>query len=166
MLALIRNSSIIGHYAEGGWVDLPNGDRVSPAVAGWVNKGLSLATIVLADPVPPGNRVQSTSVEMVNGNPKYVNVVVADPLSLDDYKLAFDLHLDAVAQQRRYNSSLSIVSYIDDDNAMWAAEAQAFKSWRGLALASMFDQLHAVETGGDAPSVEMFIDALPVIDWP
>ena len=31
MLALIENNAIVSQVREGGWLDLPNGDRVSPA---------------------------------------------------------------------------------------------------------------------------------------
>lgn len=45
MLELRDKGKLVQMVAEGGWVTLPNGDRVSPAVAGWSNAdGLSLVT--------------------------------------------------------------------------------------------------------------------------
>jgi len=82
------------------------------------------------------------------------------------YKAAFDAHLDAVAQSKSYDNRISIGTYATSTNPAYVAEAQAFIEWRDAALASMFNQLAAVEAGGVAPTVEEFIAALPVIVWP
>lgn len=86
--------------------------------------------------------------------------------TLDHYKAAFDAHLDAVAQERQYDNRLTIATYKGDDNPLWAAEAEAFLSWRTLALASMFAQLADTQAGGTPPTIAEFIAALPVIVWP
>jgi hypothetical protein len=87
--------------------------------------------------------------------------------TLDDYKAAFDAHLDAVAQDRQYDNRLTIATYVTSSNAPWAAEAQTFVAWRDAVLASMFAQLAAVQAGEiDPPTVEEFIAALPDIAWP
>ncbi|TDW21080.1 hypothetical protein EV128_12249 [Rhizobium azibense] len=88
------------------------------------------------------------------------------PLSLDAYKVAFDAHLDTVAQARQYDNRLTIATYITSSNPQWSAEAEAFISWRDQALTSMFTQLAAVQAGATPPTVEEFIAALPVIVWP
>jgi hypothetical protein len=75
MLALIQNDTIVKQVSAGGWLVLPNGDRVSPAEAGWSNDDCSLMTIQLADAVPAGKQIVSASVVMVEGQPKYVNVL-------------------------------------------------------------------------------------------
>lgn len=85
MLSLIKNNSvlnridILGQFIEGGWVDLPDGSRVSPAQDGWALRGYELHTIQAADPVPNGYRVVSSSVQMVNGSPKWVDVIEVLP---------------------------------------------------------------------------------------
>ncbi|MEJ8308821.1 hypothetical protein [Agrobacterium larrymoorei] len=86
--------------------------------------------------------------------------------AIDDYKTAFDAHLDSVAQSKSYDNRVTIATYAGSTNAVWAAEAQAFIDWRDQALASMFAQLAAVQAGGDAPTVAEFIAALPEIVWP
>ena len=51
MLELRDNGTLIALVAEGGWVTLPNGDRVSPAQTGWSNAdGFTLSEV--AEPVP------------------------------------------------------------------------------------------------------------------
>lgn len=85
---------------------------------------------------------------------------------LDDYKAAFDAHLDSVARQKLYDDRLSIVTWVDDANPTYAAEAAAFKDWRSKANTSMFAQLAAVQAGGVAPTIAEFIAELQVIIWP
>ncbi|MBW6496621.1 MAG: hypothetical protein K0B16_19105, partial [Burkholderiaceae bacterium] len=49
MLELRDNGKLVQMVAEGGWVTLPNGDRVSPAQAGWSNAdGFSLVAAAKA----------------------------------------------------------------------------------------------------------------------
>jgi hypothetical protein len=58
MLLLKQDGQTIGTAQEGGWVDLPNGDKVSPAMDGWSSGPYSLETapvdqVVLLDNLPP-----------------------------------------------------------------------------------------------------------------
>jgi hypothetical protein len=85
--------------------------------------------------------------------------------ALASYKVAFDAHLDAVAQSRQYDNRLTIVAYASSTNAQWAAEAAAFIAWRDEAMLYMFQQLSAVEAGAPAPSVVDFIGGIAPIDW-
>lgn len=85
--------------------------------------------------------------------------------TIDTYKNAFDAHLDAVAQSKTYDNRLTIATYATSTNSTYAGEAQTFIAWRDNALASMFEQLAAVQSGAPAPTVEQFIAALPVINW-
>lgn len=75
MLALIENNAIVSQVREGGWLDLPNGDRVSPAQDGWSSGDSRLATIQPAAAVPDGKQVISKTVELVEGVPTYVHVL-------------------------------------------------------------------------------------------
>ena len=97
--------------------------------------------------------------------PRTFGLAPATP-AIDDYKAAFDAHLDSVAQSKSYDNRITIATYAVSTNAVWAAEAQAFIEWRDAALASMFSQLAAVQAGGDAPTIDEFIAALPEIVWP
>lgn len=75
MLALILDSTIVSTVYPGGWFDLPDGSRASPAQDGWTNGDYRLAAIQQADPVPEGKQVASTSVALVDGQPRYVHVL-------------------------------------------------------------------------------------------
>lgn len=81
MLALIHNDTIVKQVAPGGWFDLPDGSRASPAEDGWTNGDYRLAAILPADAVPEGKRIVSTSVELVEGQPKHVHVLEDIPPS-------------------------------------------------------------------------------------
>lgn len=100
MLALIKDNpdlnrvDILGQFAEGGWVDLPDGGRVSPAVAGWSLRGYQLKTIVPADPVPAGQVVASSSLQMVDGSPKVVNVLAPLVITSDMVDVERDRRMD------------------------------------------------------------------------
>lgn len=75
MLALIHDNTVISTVRPGGWFDLPDGSRASPAQDGWTDGTYRLAAIQQADPVPEGKRVVSTSVDLVEGQPRYVHVL-------------------------------------------------------------------------------------------
>lgn len=75
MLALIHDDTIVSTVHPGGWLDLPDGSRVSPAQDGWTDGAHRLSTIQPADPVPEGKQVVSTFVDLVEGQPKYVHVL-------------------------------------------------------------------------------------------
>lgn len=77
MLALIdSNNNIVTTISAGGWVDLPDGSRLSPAYDGWQNDHYRLSGVEDADPVPEGKRIVTSSVELVGGVPKWVHILV------------------------------------------------------------------------------------------
>lgn len=54
MLDLKLNGNLVETISDGSWFSLPNGDRVSPAVAGWANDdGYTLEQSVPAEPAFP-----------------------------------------------------------------------------------------------------------------
>lgn len=81
MLALIYDDAIVSTAHPGGWFDLPDGSRVSPAQDSWASGDYRLATIQPADPVPEGKRVASTAVELIAGEPKYMHVLEDEPVT-------------------------------------------------------------------------------------
>lgn len=92
--------------------------------------------------------------------PKPVDQMMAE------YKYAFDMHLDRVAQARQYDSRLTIVGYTTSRVDDWANEANAFIAWRDEALSSMFVTLDKFRSGEiEQPTIEEFIASLPAAPW-
>jgi hypothetical protein len=84
-----------------------------------------------------------------------------------DYKAAIVAMMDAKAKERRYDSALSISTYVGSTNAMWAAEAEAFVTWRDAVWTYCYEQL--VLVGAQArsqPTVAEFLAELPAMVWP
>lgn len=86
---------------------------------------------------------------------------------LEAYRTAIQIHVDATAQQRSYDSGITCASYVGSTNAAWAAEAQAFVAWRDAVWAHAYTELAKVEGGArPQPSVAEILAELPVIAWP
>lgn len=87
--------------------------------------------------------------------------------AIDDYRIAIERHVDAVAQSRNYSGGVSLASYVASTNQVWAAEAQAFVAWRDGVWAYAYAELDKVQNGQrPQPTVEEFIDELDPIVWP
>lgn len=87
--------------------------------------------------------------------------------TVDDYKAAIVTLLDAKAQERRYDSAVSISTYISSTNLQWAAEATAFVAWRDAVWAYAYTELDKVLTGQrPQPTVAELIAELPAMVWP
>lgn len=87
--------------------------------------------------------------------------------TIDDYKLAIVALLDAKAQERRYDSAVTISSYDGSTNVQWAAEAEAFVAWRDAVWAYAYAELDKVLTGErPQPTIGEFMVELPVMEWP
>ncbi|KQZ81866.1 hypothetical protein ASD64_08895 [Mesorhizobium sp. Root157] len=168
MLALIHNDTIVSQTVPGGWFNLPNGDRASPAHDGWSDGEYSLATIQPADVVPEGKQVLSTTVEMVDGLPKYVHVLDDIPSpTVGDFQRAIQAHVDTVAVAKLYNDGNALAGYVNSTVPQWAAEAQAFVAWRDAVWVYAYTELDKVQSGQrPAPTIEAFIAELPDIEWP
>lgn len=91
---------------------------------------------------------------------------LAKPLpAVADYSAAIQAHLDATASQRQYDGILSAITYRDDPNPVFAAEAEALFVWRSAvwtAATAMLDGLG----NGMPPAVADVIAALPAFAWP
>lgn len=83
------------------------------------------------------------------------------------YRRAVQAHIDAKAQERQYDSGLSVATYATSAVERWAQEAAAFVAWRDsvwvYALAEL-DKVHAAER--EPPGAEAFIAELPPLVWP
>jgi hypothetical protein len=80
-------------------------------------------------------------------------------------------HIDATAQERGYFDALACVSYRgDEEEPVWAGEAEAFHRWRTRVWRSAHALLAEVEAGAATPpadEAELFAKLdLPPIEWP
>ena len=85
-------------------------------------------------------------------------------LTAEDYRLAVQAHVDAVAVARLYDSGVSLASYVASTNATWAAEAAAFVAWRDAVWAQVY-ALWA-DPPEVPPTIADLISTLPEIVWP
>lgn len=84
-----------------------------------------------------------------------------------EYQSLLQSIIDSKAQEKTYGNGLSCASYVNSTNPQWAAEAQAFISWRDDVYAYALNVLNQVQTGEiEAPSIPDFIKSLPTIRWP
>lgn len=86
---------------------------------------------------------------------------------IDAYRSAIQIHVDATAQQRSYDSGVICSSYVVSTDPAWAAEAQAFVAWRDAVWAYAYSELAKVQAGTrPQPSVTDILAELPAIAWP
>lgn len=103
---------------------------------------------------------------LVDEHPE-VQAFLNPPPSIEDYKVAIVAHLDATAQERRYDSAVSIATYVGSTNPQWAAEASAFVAWRDEVWAYTYTELDKVLAGErEQPTIEAFLTELPEMVWP
>ncbi|TDX29096.1 hypothetical protein DFO67_108140 [Modicisalibacter xianhensis] len=76
-------------------------------------------------------------------------------------------HLDATAQQRRYDGILSLCTYATSVNAKFAAEGQAGVEWRDAVWAKGYELLAQAQAGQiSVPTKDDLIAMLPAFQWP
>jgi hypothetical protein len=77
-------------------------------------------------------------------------------------------HLNVIAQQRRYTDGVSLATYANSRNSIWAAEAEAFIDWRDEVWEYTYSEMDKALNGTrELPSEPMdFISELPFIEWP
>lgn len=87
--------------------------------------------------------------------------------TVETYQQAIQIHVDAAAQSRGYDSGLSCASYVSSTNPAWVAEAQALVAWRDAVWAHACAELAKVEAGTrPQPTIAEIIGELPAIEWP
>lgn len=139
--------TLTGRYTENGGIHLSDGRYLSPPPASngdweWCRAENTAGRLLIAD-------------------------AVATPLTVADFASAVEGYIDAVARERSYSSAVSCASYVNSSVAQWAAEADAFITWRDQTWSAAFTALAAWEAGGDAPaSPDAFVATLPAITWP
>ena len=86
---------------------------------------------------------------------------------VEAFRAAIQSHVDTVATSRRYDSAVSLASYVASNNPVWAAEAQAFVVWRDAVWVYAYAALDKVLNGQRLqPGVVEFISELPAIEGP
>jgi hypothetical protein len=144
MLALHDKTTIHGTFRKGGWVTLPNGDRVSPAQDGWAGPdGLSLSTIQDSDPVPAGKMATGETLKLVKGKPKRVRKLVDAVFTIADVDAEMARRLEALAaeyteQERRtwptqIEEARAILAGVEPRTSLLAGRAAA----RGVPVADL-----------------------------
>jgi hypothetical protein len=85
---------------------------------------------------------------------------------LSQYTAALDAHLDAVAQQRRYDNRITCAVRAGYPGP-FQAEGSAFAAWMDSCNAQGYQLLASVLAGTTPlPTVEAFIAGLPPMVWP
>lgn len=89
------------------------------------------------------------------------------PVTVQDYSVAIQALLEAKARERHYDSVQSAVSYRDDANEQFAAEAAALFAWRSAVWTYATAELEKVTAGERTqPGIKEFIGELPAFIWP
>lgn len=87
--------------------------------------------------------------------------------TVETYQMAVQRHVDDTARSKLFNDGVSLASYKDSTNPLWASQASAFIAWRDQVWAYCYAQLEAVGAGeAQIEPVESFLAGLPKIQWP
>ena len=87
--------------------------------------------------------------------------------TLEDYKAAIQDHIDAVAQAKDYDSGVSLAGYKGSAVEAYAADADAFTTWRDPLWLTVFGILTDVQSGAiPQPTIPELIAMLPAPPWP
>lgn len=88
------------------------------------------------------------------------------PLTVEDYRVAVQSHLDTTAQNLGYDSITNAISYADELAVpKFQQEGLALRAWRSLVWDYCYGQLALVEAGEiEAPSIEQIISGLPILE--
>ncbi len=82
-------------------------------------------------------------------------------LLLKSYSKAIEARLLEIVKQYNYESVLSMASYVTSTNDLWRAQSIAFVAWRDSVYEYAIAVQESVEQGGQLPSLEQFIEAIP-----
>lgn len=159
-LALSNASSITVVLPDGGTALFSNVGQTEPAHA----PRYRMVEVEEATKKPDYPVVEVASEREFKDGKEIVRKTYAPDLS--GFTAAIEDHIEAVARERQYSSAVSCVSYLNDPNPAWAAEAQAFVAWRSAVWATVFAALSEVQSGKrQVPTVAELIAELPAIEW-
>ena len=86
---------------------------------------------------------------------------------VSSYGTAVQDFIDAKARERDYDSILSAISYRDDANPQFAAEAAALFAWRSAVWTYATAELSKAVAGARSiPPIDAFLGELPAFTWP
>lgn len=89
------------------------------------------------------------------------------PPTEQQYQHAIQSLVDDTARAKQFNDGVTLASYKDSTNPVWASQAAAFIAWRDQVWGYAYEQLSLVQRGGrNQPSVSDFVAELPAITWP
>lgn len=90
------------------------------------------------------------------------------PLTVEEYKLAIQSHMDTISRSYGYDDIKTAVTYAEEPAvAKFQVEGQAFRVWRSLCWAYSYEQLAMVEGGQRSqPTIAQFLAELPQLDMP
>lgn len=87
--------------------------------------------------------------------------------TIDDYKNAVQAHIDAVARAKDYESGVSLAGYKGSAVEAYAADAEAFTTWRDPLWLTVFGILENVQSSAiPQTTIPELIAMLPAPPWP
>ena len=94
-------------------------------------------------------------------------VMIERQETIADYKQAIQGHIDAVARAKGYDSGVSLAGYKGSAVEAYAADADAFTTWRDPLWLTVFGILADVQSGAiPQPTIPELIVMLPAPPWP
>jgi len=87
VLHLKDAGTLVSLVTEGGWVTLPNGDRMSPAVAGWSSGSYTLEEAPAA-PEPAKAEIKAARVVEERAQRDFILASVVDPVICNPFRWA------------------------------------------------------------------------------
>lgn len=88
-------------------------------------------------------------------------------LMIPMFQTALQDHIDETARFKGYADGIALAGYSTSTIPTWAAEAQAFISWRDQAWIYAYTELAKVQGGQrSVPTIVELIAELPRITWP
>jgi len=104
--------------------------------------------------------------------PTLQQIIDAEPLYLNsqmiaNFSIGIQKHIDAIAREKQYESSVYCATYATSTIQPWQQEALAFIEWRDSVWVYSLGELAKFQSGErPAVSFEEFVQELPVIAWP
>lgn len=87
--------------------------------------------------------------------------------TIDDYKLAIQGYIDAVARKKGYDNGASLAGYKGSIVEAYDDDADAFTTWRDPLWLTVFGILADVQSGTiPQPTIPELIEMLPATPWP
>lgn len=135
-------------------------------VAGDMSRAWSSASGCYVTNYPPDRLTRITSEAELNDVLRPYGLALPAP-SVDDYKLAIQAHIDAVARAKDYDSGVSLAGYKGSLVEAYDDDADAFTTWRDPLWLTVFGILADVQSGAiPQPTIPELIEMLPAPPWP